>query len=181
MRRLTAAEKDEILVDRRNGMKLREIAEKFSVSIMTVDRILHPRKIPTLREMNNDRRIKLSEADIAEINRLYESGRTMRSLAIKFGVSSFCIKYHLSPEFAKQNNQKVAALHAVDEEYQKKLKSRTTHANIRASYRKYLAKVPETKLEFAMKEYLSMYSEDKLKTALEKIYKKVTKEKKENV
>ena len=174
MRRLTAAEKDEILTDHRNGMKGKDIAKKFSITPQTVSHILRPKKIPTLREMNDDKRIKLSEAEIAEINRLYESGRTMRSLAIEFGVSPFCIKYHLSPEFAKRNNQMAHALHSVNEEYQKKLKSRTTYANTRAAYRRYLAKVPETKLEFAMKEYLSMYSEDRLKITLEKIYKKVT-------
>lgn len=181
MRRLTAAEKDEILTDHRNGMKGKDIAEKFSVTPQTISHILNPKKIPTLREMNDDKRIKLSEAEIAEISRLYESGRTMRSLANEFGVSLFCIKYHLFPEFAKRNNRAAHALHSANEEYQKKLKSRTAHANTRAAYRRYLAKVPETKLEFVMKEYLSIYSEDQLKAALEKIYKKVTKEKKENV
>lgn len=178
MRRLTTAEKDEILADRRNGMKIKEIAEKFSISMPTVIRTLHPKKIPTLREMNNDNRIKLSEADIAEINRLYETGRTMRSIAIEFDVSPYCIKYHLFPEFAEQNNRAVNLYHAASEEYQKKVKVYSIQNNVRASYRKYLAKIPETKIETAMKEYLSMYSEDQLKTVLKKLYKKVTKEKK---
>jgi len=43
--------------------------------------------------MNN---IKIKESDYLEIIQLYESGKSMKDIAIIYKVSAPCIKYHLS-------------------------------------------------------------------------------------
>lgn len=136
-------------------------------------------KLPTLRELGQDKRIKLSEADIAKITRLYEEDRSQVSLAKEFGVSVFCIRYHLFPEFAKRNNALVNEIHKAtrdnDPEYKKRNLIRT---NIRASDRRYFAKRYTDRIELAMKEYLTMYSLEDLATTFSKLYLKLAKEKK---
>lgn len=136
-------------------------------------------KLPTLRELGQDKRIKLSEADIAKITRLYEEGRSQTSLAKEFGVSIFCIRYHLFPEFAKQNNALADKIHRTtrnnDPEYKAK---QIIRQSIRVSDRKYFAKRYADRIELAMKEYLTVYSPEDLALTLAKLYIKVTKEKK---
>lgn len=138
------------------------------------------KKLPTLRELGQDKRIKLSEADILKIRRLYEEGRSQASLAREFGVSIYCIRYHLFPEFAKQNNTLVNKIHHTmrgnDPEY-KKLQS--IRQSIRNADRKYYAKRYDFHVEHAMKEYLTVYSPEDLALTLAKLYIKVTKEKKD--
>ena len=137
------------------------------------------KKLPTLRELGQDKRIKLSEADIAKIRRLYEEGRSQASLAREFGVSQFCIRYHLFPEFAKQNNALADKIHKAtrnnDPEYKR---YQCNRQSIRSADRKYFAKRYADRIEFAMKEYLTMYSSEDLALTLVKFYIKVTKEKK---
>lgn len=139
------------------------------------------KKLPTLRELGQDKRIKLSEADIAKINRLYEEGRSQASLAREFGVSIYCIKYHLFPEFAKQNNTIIDKIHKATRNNDPECKrQRVIKQSIRFADRKYYAQKYALHIEHAMKEYLTMYSPEDLALTLAKLYIKVTKEK-ENV
>lgn len=137
------------------------------------------KKLPTLRELGQDKRIKLSEADLVKIRRLYEEGQSQASLAKKFGVSIYCIRYHLFPEFAKQNNAIINKIHRATRDTDLECKrQRIIRQSIRAADRRYYAKRYDIHIEHAMKEYLAVYSSEDLALTLAQLYIKVTKEKK---
>lgn len=60
-----------------------------------------------------DRRKKLTEKDVKEMLRLRKDGWTQVELASKFGVSQFCVNYHLRHKewkaYARMQSKKVWA------------------------------------------------------------------------
>ena len=82
-----------------------------------------------------DRRKKLAEKDIKEILRLREEGWTMDKLASKFGVSQYCVNYHLHHEqwkaYARAHSKKTWAKMTGEER-----KAHTKFASESAEYKK---------------------------------------------
>lgn len=82
-----------------------------------------------------DRRKKLVEEDIKEIFRLRKEGWTMNKLASKFGVSQYCVNYHLHHEqwkaYARIHSKKTWAKMTEEER-----KTHTKSAMQSAEYKK---------------------------------------------
>ena len=104
-----------------------EAGFKACQSLTMVSRAKMPEKF--------DRRKKLVEEDIKEIFRLRKEGWTYQALASKFGVSQYCVNYHLHHEqwkvYARAHSKKTWAK-MTDEER----KTHTKSALESAEYKK---------------------------------------------
>lgn len=82
---LSAAQVDDLIAAYRQGLSLRDVAEKFGVHHRTAAAHLVRRGEPL-------RRRPLSAAQIAEAVRLYESGMTLLAVGLELGVSQGTIR-----------------------------------------------------------------------------------------
>lgn len=91
-KRLSAAEQDEIVADRRAGMPTAEIATKYSVSQISINKLLRRRGEPATPRSQYRRGVKQSELPAARIIANHEAGWTLEANACEFGTSVLTIK-----------------------------------------------------------------------------------------
>ena len=106
---------------RKAGWTLQKIADTFNISTMSVfkyadivEKGIHSSYyLPTLKEMNADRRIKLSDDNIAEMINFRNAGVTYKELARRYGVSMACVQYWVFPG-RKEHVNRYSAIHHYD-------------------------------------------------------------------
>lgn len=117
--KLTAQQYEEIKTRYANKEKAKDLAKEYHVSKTMIYAIINPAKYstsqcPTCRELGIDKRIKLSESEIERMQHQYNTGVPISALAQDFGVSKFCVRYHVIPGYAKQANDAVWRSHAIN-------------------------------------------------------------------
>lgn len=117
--KLTTQQYEEIKTRYANKEKVKDLAKEYHISKTMIYAIINPAKYstahcPTCRELGIDKRIKLSEHEIELMQQQYNTGVPISTLAQDFGVSKFCVRYHVIPGYAKQANEAVWRSHAIN-------------------------------------------------------------------
>ena len=117
--KLTTQQYEEIKTRYANKEKVKDLAKEYHVSKTTIYVIINPTKYstshcPTCRELGIDKRMKLSESEIERMQHRYNTGAGVAELAQDFGVSKFCIRYHVIPGYAKRANEAVWRSHVIN-------------------------------------------------------------------
>lgn len=117
--KLTTQQRESIKARYANKEKVKDLAKEYGVSKSMIYIVLNPTKYslahcPTCRELGIDKRIKLSEHEIERMQHQYNAGVPISALAQDFGVSKFCVRYHVIPGYAKRANEAAWRSHTIN-------------------------------------------------------------------